>query len=663
MATKPPISRTQPAIWVRRLVILSDIAPITIIRDIPLRRGLNVIWGEGIGHAVGKSTFCRLIRYCLGESDFAEAGRRADISNAFPNGAVAAEILVNGELWNVLRPYANHGRSRAGRGQDLAALVQAENEEYPWQAYENVLATATLGRLKPPLVGNDGEPTQWGHLLAACTRDQSTRLSDVLTWRQIKAPSRKEDRSALYRVLLGLLDSQEAAAANQVARATADLKVINDRLTRLEHDARVRFQDHWPSLARDQALHQDPESAWESQELGDEILHAVVNRLRHADQTSLVDLESRIDSALERRARSAISIGDIESKLQSLTANRQILLLAARGDPDARRNRLDALDKQISDGSTCQHLGQINYPLPLGECTILTERLTRLRDDYKSTGAWDAAANLRNEELISKIRVQEDGLRGDLSNSLSSRNRVDSELTILRNEQREVIRRLDRLDDAYGRIVAGLAVRAGADPESARLRAEQSICEENLIKAKEVRHACLTESKQQIIDVQHLYHTLVQSIAGSDYWGRVDLDADGISLSMGTDTATGGETYKALAVPIADLTALVRGIVGHGIHPGLLIHDCPREADMNASLYGRLFDAVKGLEDRHGGLQDAAFQYIITTTTPPPDALATDPWVRCRLNAGSEDGLLFRKKIASEKQESFLSTEEGGGNS
>jgi hypothetical protein len=71
---------------------------------------------------------------------------------------------------------------------------------------------------------------------------------------------------------------------------------------------------------------------------------------------------------------------------------------------------------------------------------------------------------------------------------------------------------------------------------------------------------------------------------------------------------------------------------------------------MNAFQYRRLFDVAQELEDTLGGGVNAAFQYLITITTPPPERLATAPWPRQYLSGVTADGLLFRQRIASARQ-------------
>ncbi|MGH7623733.1 MAG: hypothetical protein ACREOJ_00250, partial [Gemmatimonadaceae bacterium] len=80
-APQPAPDRRDAVVWISRLSVLRklDHAPEHLIRDIKLRRGLNIIWTPpaatqagalfepGLaGHTAGKTTFCRFLRHALG---------------------------------------------------------------------------------------------------------------------------------------------------------------------------------------------------------------------------------------------------------------------------------------------------------------------------------------------------------------------------------------------------------------------------------------------------------------------------------------------------------------------------------------------------------------------------------------------------------------------
>src|SRR3972149_295469 len=98
---KPEPGRTEPRFWVRRLVIWGK--PGTLLREIKLRPGLNIIWSPDpadrgttqesesvLGHGSGKTLFCRLLRYVLGGDRFSPDDQRFRIGLAFPEGIVGA---------------------------------------------------------------------------------------------------------------------------------------------------------------------------------------------------------------------------------------------------------------------------------------------------------------------------------------------------------------------------------------------------------------------------------------------------------------------------------------------------------------------------------------------------------------------------------------------
>jgi hypothetical protein len=64
---------------------------------------------------------------------------------------------------------------------------------------------------------------------------------------------------------------------------------------------------------------------------------------------------------------------------------------------------------------------------------------------------------------------------------------------------------------------------------------------------------------------------------------------------------------------------------GHGAWTGFFLHDGPREADLDPSVYARLFLYARILEEACPA--EPSFQYIVTTTTAPPEDLQRAPWL------------------------------------
>jgi hypothetical protein len=124
---------------------------------------------------------------------------------------------------------------------------------------------------------------------------------------------------------------------------------------------------------------------------------------------------------------------------------------------------------------------------------------------------------------------------------------------------------------------------------------------------------------------------IVRALIGDNTAGRVDASGRSLALVVeqhGERESAAIATVKLLAF---DFSALVTSIEGEGAFPRFLVHDGPREADMALDVYERLFLFARELEKCFTG--EPAFQYILTTTTQPPDPFIEPdtPWLRLQL--------------------------------
>lgn len=102
-------------------------------------------------------------------------------------------------------------------------------------------------------------------------------------------------------------------------------------------------------------------------------------------------------------------------------------------------------------------------------------------------------------------------------------------------------------------------------------------------------------------------------------------------------------TALAVGGPLADLDlASLGGRDGSTRVPAFLVHDSPREADLGLSIYDELFRLMRELEAL---TETTAFQYIVTTTTRPPDDLRCDPWLRLILRGAPGSARLMGRDL------------------
>jgi len=130
-------------------------------------------------------------------------------------------------------------------------------------------------------------------------------------------------------------------------------------------------------------------------------------------------------------------------------------------------------------------------------------------------------------------------------------------------------------------------------------------------------------------EFSRLFDFVVQEVLGTDITGRVEFAGRDLVLHADQSGERTSAAIESIKVVCFDLAALVWSIEGKGWHPRFLIHDSPREADMDAAIYRRFFRIAHTLEKLAYPIGGPPFQYIITTTEAPPAALQEPQWLIC----------------------------------
>ena len=263
------VKRAEPALWISRVAIFESLAmpepKILEGRDIELKRGLNVIEGLAVGkaqsgkkqkgmsgHSVGKSTFCRLIRYALGDETYGKPKFQDAIENQFPMGAVGITVWIDGEVWSAIRPFSKTIDSAAAQGMTLEALArEPRDDRHP---YAGMIGKLEKVFIKPlplpaPVGAAAGSEYGWNHLLAWLARDQEARYREFFAWRAGKRSGAilrrvkdyHNDTRLLVREVLGLLTGREVDALRAEEKVDSELQQLN----KIHENAREH--DYWLS--------------------------------------------------------------------------------------------------------------------------------------------------------------------------------------------------------------------------------------------------------------------------------------------------------------------------------------------------------------------------------------------------------------------------------
>ncbi len=95
------------------------------------------------------------------------------------------------------------------------------------------------------------------------------------------------------------------------------------------------------------------------------------------------------------------------------------------------------------------------------------------------------------------------------------------------------------------------------------------------------------------------------------------LEQGDISFNIYQGQILGGEAISTLSILLADLSCPIYNTLHEkSCLPDFLLHDSPREADMGGYLYSNYLRLAASLQNEFGS--NCPFQYIVTTTTPPP---------------------------------------------
>jgi hypothetical protein len=152
------------------------------------------------------------------------------------------------------------------------------------------------------------------------------------------------------------------------------------------------------------------------------------------------------------------------------------------------------------------------------------------------------------------------------------------------------------------------------------------------------------ERSQRAESLKALTACLADRLLGEAGHGRFVPDSD----TRPFDLAVGGEAYQVLEVLLGDLTSLIDAATSTvGGHPGFLVHDCPREADMSERLYREFLLMASEAGGQLNGPAGVPFQYIVTTTSAPPERLQGAGTLVLALQPGDEGSLLFKRRLTT----------------
>lgn len=637
---KPEINRPEPAVWVRELRILRDLRPGKDfeVRSISLQPGLNILLARSpkpadeatddataaiSGHASGKTSFCRLVRYALGEATFGSEELRNRVRQKFPTGWLVAEVVVAGVDWLVVRPLGLSYHPFATRGARFSDLFHPEFVRGAYADYETAIADACLGPLPVRKFPASRENIGWNHLLPWLARDQECRYSELTDWRHKSTDAKSpdldnDDRHFVLRAVLGLIDADEEEELRRNAEIVGKKQAAEKQAPLLRFKA-LADETFVRTALPDVASGLGGELYFDTVEraLNEQLPGINAELATVAASPALVPLRESYDIASRVYSVEQEHLDAFERDLQQ----HELELKVYKGE--SPQSELDDYlrSKPPAEGFCrvkVEDARRARCPMWAGRPIPIEEGRAQSKEDQDGAELEKRVMALRKELAHMRLNVagfkrNRDDAWAEFTAEVGRQSEATQKLSARRTRIENLIETVQRARQANKDAETEEA--AIADWESKRLA---SIARQGRLREEQIK-ACGQFSES--------YDSVIKFILDKDTDGTVSFF--GRQLRLHTDrhgdlTSAAIDTIRILAF---DLAALKHSCAGSGNHPRFLLHDGPREADMAAPLYRKFFHLVKKMEDSFPEGSTPNFQYIITTTEPPPTQLDGAPWV------------------------------------
>jgi len=620
LEVQPLPGMSGPRLWVRRFVIWKEPDGETI-RDIELRPGLNIIWtpdDQGIGHGGGKTLFCRLLRYCLGEERFAPDDQRDRIGEVFPNGLVGAEVMLDDTCWAMVRPLGNRRRHIAVPNGSLDELVAGETAstgvEPFLDAVEQAILTTELTELVP---GHRQERRSWPIALAWLARDQECRFDHVLDWRSTTSDSDSPARGLNQTEKLDALRAFLQAITPEEQTKRAEIAKLDEEKRALEQEIGHRKWEIHRIKTRLLAELKIVEDAFTEGAMAIEVLRqAAQTRLAKVAGLSRDEGSSEIESARQEYEAARAKVVALDRRIGILKAdipNSERIIAKINGE---------------YPGISYAMLEAESFPCPI--CEVPVDRVLASRCDLSHKLPDVEACRQRLDRNRQELAEETERL----SNARNERTQAKQQLAIAQQHESRLQEHLKKLEDVRNaRESAWYSAKRLADDVErlAELVDQQEIADNKLrertatIEYERGRVGAFLDQQARVFgQLSRKFDPIIRRLVGQGAKGSITLTGNGLNLivQMGGNRST--SAIDSLKVIAFDLAALCLSIEGETRVPAFLVHDSPREADLGLPLYDQVFHFASELEEIGG---QPLFQYIVSTTTRPPPDLAKPPWL------------------------------------
>lgn len=619
--------RDEPRLWIKEFGFFTDFKSNAEHRHVSFRRGLNIIWAkestEGAsGHAAGKSTFCRMIRYLMADHSYGSDDFRSSLLTKFPEGLLLGEVMLNGEPWLLCRSLLNTGNDWAVKGGTYERAFEDGLKKAPYKDFVAALHQEFILPLDVTHFPGTEKLLEWQHLLPWLSRDQDARYAEALVWRGTGEThtTLKSEKINLIRLVLRLLEPDELAQQGVHSELLAKKKRLRTEIPQLSFARDRRLKDlyaHFPILKT--SASSDLEIQLEAQEKESEaVLQKVSGSLKISEETDGLDdvLRASVEAKVFTRdsfQREFTACDTAIKRYQSRLAYRQGKLSK------------EEFKKQQSELSPV-----------VGMCSESIE-------DAIAAGCPLAPAANRDELTAQRYKDAQEDV-GELEQAIARQKikmaRIDQELATAKRILEPLVKKSLDLKAAHAAKIKTLRedvveLRVRHQNLKATLKdtrdlqakkAEQEQVDKDIEDSNTLLRDLRIKSVKLLSVLTNDFNIVASHLTKTEIYGKIEFESDSLKATMnyaGDETSAALITLRLLAF---DLAALLGSVRETSYHPGILLHDSPREADLSSLIYRRIFTLIAGADPVQ---ENQAVQYIIATTEPPPEHLQKLPWLVC----------------------------------
>lgn len=641
-AANLPTNPAKPRLWVETLWLLDSLTAQQPLREISLQRGLNLIVsppGSGSsGHGVGKTAFCQLLRFVLDDPLWSSGSTLRDEllnSRGLKEGAVAARVHVGGEAWTVLKPWLYQKHYRASRTANWRQLAtgDAENE---FSAYQTALRQHLVEILPIQELPTSKQSIEWHQILAWCSRDQNARYHNYYQWRAdgvgFSLPAKSP--AALMQIVLGLL--HDAATLRDLHNTAQKLESQKSQLQTLREEPARLLKHVRRQLTR--RLNTPVTTPFRQDGLFDHPNLLALAKQRHDGyQQELREIEAERLALAAEHQMLVEQRAPLKSLMDILTNEKEQIEALIAGDiqrVDELQNEASSLQQRLP--TRCDAGNRL-----LKDCSYVIERVEQTQIDRKQRIAVHQRSKESLEDELSPLHHRLNELEAEAKP-------IDTRLTEINNRNIELDERHaqslstqellnESIEDyeAYESFVTGKSQSAEVEEAERNLALIQRHHEQLQIQLETERETVKGRRRA----ISESMRDVAKSLP-SFGWGVFN-DEDkhrNHPFQMGPMHST---TFKVLEILAGDIACLLDSTNEESFHPGFLLHDSPREAEMSEAILWSLLGHV-------ASSGSDSFQYIVTTSTEPTAVFK--PFERLKLSSDSEDGLLLRSRLGGDQR-------------